>query len=605
MDSQTGSGEGERQIIVRACDMCRKKKIRCDPTTQGCAQCTKYCTRCHFTPIATKRKSRRPAGFKYIAQLEERLVEVEALLGDKFLREPNAPDNSLRKGQTTSAVSLNTAALITSPDKSNPWMPISESQLLSPEQLGNLGFHFGVASHDHGELNSPTLGGYTSDRPWPHPALELQPVSLLAHQQLPTKAVALELVKETFTKYNRFLPLFDEDDFLREFQVKYSTSNPRDAGWWACLNVVLSIAHRLRALRTLDPTHENILAYGYTKNALGVVSDLTVSSSLAAVQALAGMACILQGTSDPEPASVLAAAALRLAQSMNLHREYSSPGLTESQAEQRRRTFWKIYILDKDLSLRTCRPFGQDDDDMDVRLPSKTSLEICNVEFFNYRIGLAVIQGQVYKQLYSISARRKAEAQRAIVADELSSLLSYWKSSAPLESPGDSTMLPGCLISGEMIHQVVLRLTYLHCLTMIDRHLLQTARSPSYEEPGRSELLLPQGGLCVAESRKALRLVEAIPQGDRSCVWMLLHAFFAAASSMLYYLTQNPTSPNAFSDLHSVKPFLRLLEKLAREPRACSRSEEIRQMHGTCSSLNDQAKKAVQLSGLGPTASFT
>ncbi|UKZ80980.1 hypothetical protein TrVFT333_008746 [Trichoderma virens FT-333] len=441
---------------------------------------------------------------------------------------------------------------------------------------------------------------------WPHYAPDLRPVSLPARQRLPTKAVALELIQETFNNYNRFLPLFDEEDFLREFQLKYSTSNPGDAGWWACLNVVLSIAHRLRAIRALDPTQEHILASGYVQNALSVVSELNVSDrSLSAVQALAGMACILQGTPDPEPAAMLVAAALRLAQAMNLHRECSSPGLTDSQAEKRRRVFWKVYILDKDISLRTGRPFGQDDDDMDVCLPSNASLEPGNLDLFNCRIGLALVQGQVYKQLYSVQAGRQTAAQRAIAAQELSSLLSYWKSSAQLELPEDSTISSGLQLSGEMIHKVVLRLTYIHCLTMIDRHLRPTPQSSSNQELSRSEQLSPPGSLCIAESRKAIRLVEAIPQGDCSCVWMLLHAFFAAASSMLYNLTQNPMSPNAISDLDLVEPFLRLLETLARDPSTLSRSEELVRMRRTCNSLNLEAKEAVQLFSLRSPATLT
>ncbi|RFU72800.1 fungal specific transcription factor domain-containing [Trichoderma arundinaceum] len=556
-----------------------------------------------------KRKPRRPAGFKYIAQLEKRLLEVETLLGDRPLGKPTVPDISSRKEQTTPVALLNTAALIKSPNGSNPWMPESEPQIPSPEQTSNLGFNLGLTfrGHDRNEPDLSTLGVYITDRMWPHHTPELRPVSRPARQQLPTKAVALELIEETFSNYNRFLPLFHEEDFLREFQLKYSTSNPGDAGWWACLNVVLSIAHRLRAIRALDPTQEHILACGYVQNALSVVSELSVSDrSLSAVQALAGMACILQDTPDPEPAAMLVAAALRLAQAMNLHRECSSPGLTESQAEKRRRVFWKVYILDKDISLRTSRPFGQDDDDMDVRLPSNTSLELGNLDLFNRRIGLALVQGQVYKQLYSVRAGRQTATQRAIAAQELSSLLSYWKSSAQLELPEDSTVLPGLQLSGETIHKVVLRLTYIHCLAMIDRHLLPTApSSSSNHELGWPEALSPPGSLCVAESRKAIRLVEAIPQGDCAFVWMLLHAFFAAASSMLYNLTQNPMSPNAISDLDLVEPFLRLLETLARGPSTLSQSDELVRMHHTCNNLNLKAKEAVRLFSLRSPASFT
>jgi hypothetical protein len=460
--------------------------------------------------------------FKYIAQLEKRLLEVEALLGDRPLGKPIVPNINSRKEQTTPAALLNTAALIKSPNGSNPWMPDTELHIPAPEQTSNLGFNLGATfrAQDHNEPILSTLGGYINDRMWPHPGSELRSVSLPARQQLPTKAVALELIEETFSNYNRFLPLFHEEDFLREFHFKYSTSNPRDAGWWACLNVVLSIAHRLRAIRALDPTPEHILAHGYVQNALSVVSELNVSDrSLSAVQALAGMACILQDTPNPEPAAMLVAAALRLAQAMNLHRECSSPGLTESQAEKRRRVFWKVYILDKDISLRTRRPFGQDDDDMDVRLPSNTSLEPRSLDLFNCRIGLALVQGQVYKQLYSVRAGRQSATQRAIAAQELSSLLSYWKSSAQLELPEDSTMLSEFQLSGEMVHKVVLRLTYIHCLTMIDHHLPPTAQSSSNQELSWSEPLSPPVSLCVAESREAIRLVEAIPQGDSACVW--------------------------------------------------------------------------------------
>ncbi|KXH40863.1 fungal specific transcription factor domain-containing protein [Colletotrichum nymphaeae SA-01] len=603
---QPTHGAGGRPATVRACDMCRKKKIRCEPTAQGCAQCTKYLTRCHFTQIAMKRKPRRPAGFKYIAQLEERLSALENMnfQGEKS----TVPGNNLREEKTNSAVAPSTSALTTLTRESNSWIPMNESHILS-QHTGSPEIDLDVAlrTYNHDQLDFSANRGFVIDpiagSPWPHLSPESRPDSLPGRGQLPLKAVALGLVKEAFDNYNRFLPLFNEEDFLIEFHLKYSTSNPEDAGWWACLNVVLSIAHRLRGLRTLDPTHENNLADVYTKNALDVVSELNVAS-ISAVQALVGMACILQGTPNPELASMLVAAALRLAQTMNLHREASDPSLTENQAEIRRRVFWKVYVLDKDISLRTCRPFSLDDDDMDVRLPSNTNLETCNVELFNHRIGLAIIQGQVYKQLYSIRAGRQSEAQRAIAAQDLTSVLSYWKSSAQLELLEDSLILSGSQVAGEMIHKVVLRLTYIHCLTMIDRHLCPATRSPLDQEISQSGASLLPGSLCLAESRQAIRLIEAIPHGDCSCIWMLLHSFFAAASSMLYNLIHNPTSPSALSDLHLLEPFLHLLDTLAKNPGTYAQSEELRRMHNTCTNLHNEANKAVRLFRLEHTASF-
>lgn len=39
--------------------MCRQKKVRCDVVLGGCAQCIKYKTPCHFTPISMTRAPRR------------------------------------------------------------------------------------------------------------------------------------------------------------------------------------------------------------------------------------------------------------------------------------------------------------------------------------------------------------------------------------------------------------------------------------------------------------------------------------------------------------------------------------------------------------------
>lgn len=452
---------------------------------------------------------------------------------EELLRKSAVLHDSSPGEQTISGPSPITRSLSGTHGEGNPWIPRSASLIPSTQTTNNPESDFRVAlpTHDHREPDLSALGDNAVDLLdlsfRLHTAPELGSFPLPAPQQLPTKVVAMELVKETFSSYIKFLPLFDEEDFLQEFQLKYATSNPGDPGWWASINVVLSLAHRLRAMRSTDSTDTNTRAEGYFQNALAVVSELNVSyRSLSAIQALVGMASILQGTPNPEPSSVLVAAALRLAQNMDLHRECSNSGLTTSQAEQRRRVFWMAYILDKDISIRLERPFSQDDDDMDVQLPSKTRCEIseheietCSVSLLNYRIGLAVIQGQVYKLLYSIQARRQAEPQRAITARDLNSSLSYWKSIAQPEMPEESKILSGGHLSGEMIHKVVLRLTYIHCLAMIDRHLPPMTQSSFDQDSTRSELLLYPESACLSESRKAIRLLDLIPHGDRACVW--------------------------------------------------------------------------------------
>ncbi|PTD06130.1 hypothetical protein FCULG_00012276 [Fusarium culmorum] len=197
---------------------------------------------------------------------------------------------------------------------------------------------------------------------------------------------------------------------------------------------------------------------------------------------------------------------------MNIHRESSNLGLTESQAEKRRRFFW---MLTHGASL------GQNDDDIDVLLPPDGNLEPSHQGLFNLRIGLAIIQGQVYKELYSTRAIQKTNTERAAAAQNPSSLLSYWKSSAEIElTEGHSLSLePG--VSGETVHCVVLRLTYIHCLIMIDRHLPRTSSSVPDQGRNPPKVLLAPDSVCVVESRIAIGLVGVNPKGDCSCVWYI------------------------------------------------------------------------------------
>ncbi|KAF5021163.1 hypothetical protein F66182_6809 [Fusarium sp. NRRL 66182] len=72
------SNDPKRRRIARACDMCRKKKIKCDGKMPSCTHCINYKTECVFTQVEKKRAP--PKGAKYIEGLENRLNRMEHLL---------------------------------------------------------------------------------------------------------------------------------------------------------------------------------------------------------------------------------------------------------------------------------------------------------------------------------------------------------------------------------------------------------------------------------------------------------------------------------------------------------------------------------------------
>ncbi len=249
-------------------------------------------------------------------------------------------------------------------------------------------------------------------------------------------------------------------------------------------------------------------------------------NDLLAVQALVGMAVVLQGSANPYAASVLVASAIRLGQAMGLHRNLRDASLTEAQVEQRMRVFWIAYLLDKDISLRTGQPFAQDDDDMDTELPTGTIWEmpprsgmVRTINIFNSRIGLAVIQGQIYKRLYSVQGSRQSEAQKAKVAQELSSILSYWRTNVPIDFEDCGAAFVQAPITAEFIHMLLLRFTYVHCLIMIDHHMSPTEGLLSDVWSDAQGVYAFPERICITESRKAIRLINLTPCGDYACVW--------------------------------------------------------------------------------------
>lgn len=390
-------------------------------------------------------------------------------------------------------------------------------------------------------------------------------------KNFPPKADARLLIQEMFNSHNIALPLFDQASFLNKFEAHYTEHEREDTGWWACLNVVFALAHRFRAMRTLNSQTEDFHAWGYLQNALMVLPELTMlNSELLAVQAILGIAIVLQGTPNPRPCSVLISTALKMCHIMKLHRQDQGCGLNATEIEQRKRVFWIAYVIDKDISLRTGDPPAQDDEDMDVHLPAET-VELNPACFggvnFNHRIGLAIIQGRIYKSLSSIKALRRSEKERSLVAKELDVMIDAWKRSMSIGyANDDSSIALGASSLPTMLHAVILKFTYFHALTTIHSSLhinshLQRGFTQTIMPALLPALSLQNDAICLAEARESINLFLKIPQGDFAYVWALLNHVHLASTIILSHVLLN----SAFyltEDLQIAEHVLKLLETL-------------------------------------------
>jgi hypothetical protein len=151
---------------------------------------------------------------------------------------------------------------------------------------------------------------YVDDNKWMYwkPEIFSDIFARRVFKPLPPKEEALSLFKDFFENFNCMFPLFHEATFMHLVERQYSRDPYEGSGWWASINVVLAISHRLRVMSNLVPHEEDKKAWLYLKNAMGVLTELTMrNTDLLSVQALLGMVSTLDpDLSCPAPLTTLA-----------------------------------------------------------------------------------------------------------------------------------------------------------------------------------------------------------------------------------------------------------------------------------------------------------
>ncbi|CAJ2507725.1 Uu.00g089110.m01.CDS01 [Anthostomella pinea] len=665
------ANEAKRRRIARACDMCRKKKIKCDGKMPACTHCINYKTECVFTQVEKKRSP--PKGAKYIEGLENRLGRMESLLRLSGLLGDDDESTDLatlerrlaEKNQQSRSASHVPQSNPTSPSQTSGFqdgtVSTPRSSLTSPEpakdrdyrrdQSPNPEGHGGeeevsalsemmcsLVTNNSGETRyigsssgfsifSPKGIQWVNDRTgdtsfqqmisevslddhkWNHwkPEVFADLFHRPIFRPLPPKAEALSLLKDYFENFNCMFPLFHQPTFMHLVEMQYSAEPYEGSGWWASLNCAFAIAHRLRVMSNLVPAEEDEKAWAYLKNAMGVFSELTMrNTDLLSVQALLGMALFMQGTPNPQPSFLLVAAAIRLSHSIGLHKRGSGFNLNPVEIEQRKRVFWIAYMLDKDLCLRSGRPPAQDDDDMNVELPDADpddhigNIPLANgkgkMNLFRVMCELASIESKVYKKLYATKATKLSNGELLQTIGELDKDLENWKDNIDIDYRPEHEI--NASHTPLILHIAMLHFSYYNTLTTIHRMSVHrgywTSRLSNYAIQGlNARPLNPRvfssAALCASAARATISLLKYIPQGDFSCVWMILYFPVSALVTLFGNILQNPHDPRARSDTKLMNLVVTFLSTLGEE----AETGGVYRMLGVCSEFERIAKVVI------------
>jgi hypothetical protein len=354
---------------------------------------------------------------------------------------------------------------------------------------------------------------------------------------LPPLRDILPSVSEYFTTCNRVVPLFHEPTFMRMLRNWYSTPNTqRDPAVWAAINIVLALGRRHTYIDIASPLGTLDV---YVRNAQSALDRLvTRDEDLLGIQVVLGLAYIFYGTSDPKPAMVLIATAVRLAYTLRLNTLRRSNETDPDVVAQRQRIFWILYIIDRDVALRIRQPAMLNEQDVDLELPEEKSPDGVGmfyaengavVNFFRKRVQFAWIQGKAYEWLFSVRAEKLPQSARDEHTKRLERALEQWHASLPadfgpemLPHFSDMTTFRAFMNMHFSTLQVLARI---HNSYAYDAQWLQTLRgfSDAVVNQQSTELTrksLPDSfGKLVLGSRESLKLFALLPQQDLYLVW--------------------------------------------------------------------------------------
>ncbi|KAI0644483.1 fungal-specific transcription factor domain-containing protein [Trametes meyenii] len=403
---------------TRACDLCRKKKIRCDGVDMPdyrCSKCKSYGLECTYNIV-----SKRPPTKSYVESLEDRLQKMEELIdrlqtqvhlgsssnGDTL--PPAAADTpSSNPEHPLSSSTTPKAPLVFSPvtpsDEDDP--DSSDDEMEASRKLLSLDLHrlslrdkatampyLGKSSSlmlvhsavdmklQYTGIETPQIppfgspGDGTEQRVYTFVSLE---DDLPPQSNFPPSDLMEALVDSYFSTFSVYIPLLHRPTFERNIAEGLHL---RDPGFGAV--VLLVCANGARWIEPYDP---RLAEYG-SKAKPGWVWFMQVEKArkspfarprLYDLQRYVLMATYIGGYSHPHNTWTIVGLGLRVAQDVGIHRKKTYGLLSKVEGELWKRAFWCLTSFDRNTSFLLGRPCALQDEDFDV-----DPIEECDDEYW-------------------------------------------------------------------------------------------------------------------------------------------------------------------------------------------------------------------------------
>ncbi|KAI1769169.1 hypothetical protein GGR53DRAFT_517382 [Hypoxylon sp. FL1150] len=610
----------KRRRVTRACDECRRKKIKCDGK-QPCTHCQVYSYDCTYDKPSNRRRNPAP---QYIEALENKLSRAETLLR-KFMPDVDLNDSSLDPAVQQEFRMREQARLRAAATKGKHSSSSSslDAQLHSMiETVGQLdldergdydfqGNSSGTVFFKRMKEHFRSLLGRdyqipflprpprpavmaTLDSPRPSSGSRMPASHSSGIYDLPPKQRALALCSESLNNATCLLRIVHIPSFYKMLDGLYE--KPADSMGKEDKRS-LALAYSVMALGSMynipekDGTGATPYkisvdeAVKYYSAARVLLQDITECRDLTSLQALLFMILFIQSISNLSTCYGFVGIALRSALRMGLHRHLPHIKLNPIESETRKRVFYICRQMDTYVSALLGFPLLLNDEDIDQPLPTPVDDQFITkdailipppgtpsfFEAFNAHVKLMDILGKVVKHIYPLKGIEQNEGEGSgqpyasyMISygkvKEMEKELQQWNEELPV------TWRPDSEGSVEVVRvRNLLRFAYAHVQMVLYRPFLHyvSPRISAGKDVNERAYACGAAGISVARNIVHIGTEMRKQVSLVGPYWFTLFTEFFAIISLVFFVLENQEKPGSVEILADAVAGKEMISKLS------------------------------------------
>ncbi|KAI1861344.1 uncharacterized protein JN550_010874 [Neoarthrinium moseri] len=623
----------KRRRVTRACDECRRKKIKCDGK-QPCTHCQVYSYECTYDKPSNRRRNPAP---QYIEALENRLQRAEALLRE-FM-----PDVDLNDASLDPAVQQEFRLREQARNKAVKKEDVSGSaSIKSEERLMSMISGVGQLEFDDKgdyDFHGPSSGNVFFRRmknhfksllgrdyhvpvlprpPKPSSIMNIDSPQLSAISSpgssrrgvpsdvcdLPPKVIARRLCSYSLKYATCLLRIVHVPSFYTILDNIYENPPGKLGTYGTDEDRGLALLYSVLALGCMynvaDDKESKKAPYEiatdqglkYYNSARFLLPDITDCRDLTSLQALLFMILFVQSISNLSTCYGFVGIALRSALRMGLHRNLPHARDTVIDVESRRRVFSVCRQLDIYVSAVLGFPMLLNDEDIDQPLPTPVDDQFITkgglipvpagttsfFEAFNAHAQLMDILSKIIKQIYPLKGFEQDAAEGGQAASSFMISYAQVKEMEKVLQKWNEDLPAAWRPGSEGPEEVVrvrnlLRFGYAHVQMVLYRPFLHavSSRTTADKKPDDRSYALGAAGINVARNIVHIGIEMRKQVSLVGPYWFTLFTEFFAIITLVFYVLENENKPGTAEILADAVAGRDMISKLARRSVAADR----------------------------------